>query len=53
MTSNQEQIYAPSGSVVKEKMLSFIGYKKSRFGKKKKKKRKKIKMRFEQVQIFI
>lgn len=40
MTSNQEQIYAPCGSVVKEKMLSFIGYKKSRFGKKKKKKRK-------------
>lgn len=51
MTSNQEQTHAPSGSVVKEKMLSFIGYKKSRFGKKKK--RKKIKMRFEQVQIFI
>ena len=37
MTSNQEQTHAPSGSVVKEKMLSFIGYKKSRFGKKKKK----------------
>lgn len=37
MTSNQEKTHDPSDSVVKEKTLSFIGYKKSRSGKKKKK----------------